>query len=77
MEMINKSDKQFSDISSEEFRQYDFPGGETVKIVAPLALSVSDNGHRVFDASGVSHYVPMGWLHLQWKAKDGEPNFVR
>jgi hypothetical protein len=77
MEFINKSDLEFSDISSEQFREYTFPEGETVRIDNPLNLNVSDHGHRVFDAAGSSHYVPLGWIHLEWQAKEGQPHFVR
>lgn len=76
MELINKTDKQFDDISSEQFREYTFAGG-TVRINKPIALHVSEGGHRVLDAGGVSHYVPLGWIHLQWKAKEGQPHFVK
>jgi len=72
----NASGLEFSDISSEQFREYRFESG-TVRIDQPLRLHVSANGHRVFDASGASHYVPLGWIHLKWRVKDGQPNFVR
>ena len=78
--MENKSDKVFTDISSELYREYEFPGGFKVRIDQPQQLSVSDHGHRVFDAAGVSHYVGLpkdGAFHLTWKAKEGQPNFVR
>jgi hypothetical protein len=74
--MINKTKFKFKDISTEEYRIYDF-GDNIVRIDEPTHLSVSDSGgHRIFDAYGVSHYVPTGWLHLKWKAKKGEANFV-
>lgn len=73
----NASDQKFTDISSEIFRQYTFPGGNVVRFDAPLFLSVSaSGGHRIFDASGKSHYVPTGWILLTWEAKPDEPNFV-
>lgn len=74
---VNESNNTFSDISSEEFRSYVFPGGEVVTISKPVQLSISPGGHRLFDESGISHYVPKGWVHLKWKAKDGQPNFVK
>jgi hypothetical protein len=78
MEFSNASDLVFSDISSEEWREYEFVGGEIIRIVGPERLHVSDSGgHRLFDAEGVSHYVPAKWLRLRWKAKDGQPNFVK
>lgn len=74
----NATDLEFKDISSERYREYRFRGGDVVRIEAPLKLNVSESGgHRIFDAEGVSHYIPAGWIHLSWVAKDGEPNFVK
>ena len=72
----NDSGLDFKDISSEQWREYMFADGQVVRIEMPLKLYVSDNGHRILDAEGVSHYVPLGWIHLKWRAKDGEPHFV-
>jgi len=72
----NGTDKKFVDVSSEEWREYDFIE-KKIRIENPIALCVTDNGHRVFDAQGTSHYIPMGWIHLYWRARPGEPNFVR
>lgn len=72
----NETELKFEDISSEAWRQYTFPSGDVVKIVEPQKLHVSDTGHRIFDLAGLSHFVPVGWTHLQWKAKDGQPHFV-
>ena len=47
-------------------RTYVFPGGDLVRLVAPKVLIVSDNGHRIVTADGVSHYIPYGWIHLWW-----------
>ncbi len=75
---VNTSDLVFTDISSEEWREYRFAGGDVVRIDRPLRLNVSESrGHRIFDAEGRSHYIPWGWIHLSWEAKDGAPNFVR
>lgn len=74
----NATDLEFTDISSELWREYQFLGGDTVRIEAPLKLNVSDSGgHRIFDAQNVSHYVPSGWVHLKWVVRDGAPNFVK
>lgn len=63
------------DISSEIYRLYRFPRGENVTIKNPKTLVVTDNGHRIVDGRGQSHYIPYGWLHLKFKVKDGEPHF--
>ena len=73
----NSSNNVFVNIGSEVSRTYLFPGGDEVTINDPLFLSVSAGGHRLFDADGNSHYVPKGWIHLKWKARDGQPNFVK
>lgn len=79
--MKNTSQHKFTDITSEEWREYIFPTpeGRFVKrrIDNPTHLSVSESGgHRLLDAAGVSHYIPKGWIELAWKAKEGQPNFV-
>lgn len=76
VEFRNDSGLDFKDISSEQWREYTFADGQAVRIEKPLKLYVSDNGHRILDAEGVSHYVPLNWIHLKWQAKDGEPHFV-
>lgn len=74
----NDSGLKFVDISSEAYRTYVFGKDVTVTITEPLHLNVSaSGGHRVFDSAGVSHYIPKGWIHLMWKARDGSPHFVK
>ena len=54
----------------EEFRTYRFAEGEfihEVTIKKPVCLIVSNNGHRLLDEEGISHYVPYGWIELFWK----------
>ena len=51
-------------------RHYRFPNNEIVTIHEPKFLIVSDNGHRIFDTKGVSHYIPYGWIHLWWENVD-------
>src|SRR6201985_106076 len=55
----NESSLEFTDISSEEYRIYEFNNGKTVMISEPLKLNVAKSGgHRIFDGSGISHYIP-------------------
>ena len=76
MNFVNSSDLEFKDVSAEEYREYLFPSGVRVRIETPLKLHVSaSGGHRIFDALGVSHYIPAGWVHLHWRVKSGSPNF--
>ena len=78
MTFINESNLKFEDISSEAIRTYEWPSGVKVIIDEPLYLNVSKSGgHRIFDAYGISHYIPSGWNHLYWVAKDGQPHFVK
>ena len=54
-EFKNATDLEFADVSSEQWREYQFLGGEVIRIDAPLKLNVSESGgHRIFDAEGVS-----------------------
>lgn len=63
------------DISAEVYRLYRFPKGESVMIKKPATLIISDNGHRVVDKEGYSHYIPYGWVHLKFKVEKGVPHF--
>jgi len=73
----NDSGLKFIDISSEAERTYQWGDGKKVVITNPLRLNVSKSGgHRLFDENGTSHYISSGWIHLSWKVKEGQPNFV-
>ena len=78
--ITNNPDLEFSDLSDERWRIYTFveDGKEfNIKIVEPTHLNVSKSGgHRVFDSENISHYIPCGWIHLQWKAKEGRLPFA-
>lgn len=74
---LNESGLKFKDISSEKYRLYRFSGGDVIRIDEPLRLNVSKSGgHRIYDRGGASHYIPSGWIHLKWEAKEDKPNFV-
>ena len=77
VELRNGTNHEFVDISSEEFRDYVFPGNEIIRVSDPQFLHVSRSGHRLVDGEGRSHFVPKGWIHLTWKVKDGQPHFVK
>lgn len=73
IKLKNESGLDFIDISSEEWRMYNF-GEYSIQINNPQWLSVSESGgHRILDDAGVSHYIPPKWLMLSWK---GNPHFV-
>lgn len=75
----NATKFEFTDISSEQYREYTFECGETVRIEDPLYLHVkSDSGsHRVFDASGKSYRISPSFISITWEAKPDEPHFVK
>jgi len=78
IEFVNKSDNEFFDVSSEEFRVYEWLNGDMLRIESPRYVSVSKSGgHRVFDSFGLSHYIQPGWQHLWWRAREGQPHFVK
>lgn len=81
-DFINYGENEFINIDSEVYREYVFqvpnsPFTNTIRINNPLKLCVKSNGHRVWDTNNESHYIPSGWIHLKWKVKDGQPNFVK
>lgn len=67
------------DISSEQYRVYNYANGQTFRIDDPVRLYVlDDNGtsHRVVDAIGMTHRPERGWVGISWMPKAGEPAFV-
>lgn len=82
-DLRNQSDHKFTDISSEEWREYYFPVGpgrdeSYVKVQNPVALAVSaSGGHRLLTAVGNCIYVPPGWTAIRWKVQEGQPHFVK
>jgi hypothetical protein len=76
MMFINGTNLNFTRISSEIRRTYVFPCGAKVTIEKPTYLHVSENGHRIYDEAGISHYIPKTWVHLYWEAKPDHPSFV-
>lgn len=82
MELINTGSYEFFKVDSEEYRVYEYLQGEEItqiKISEPAFVSVNpkNGGHRVLDNAGISHYIQPGWKHLYWKAKEGQPHFVK
>lgn len=68
------------DISSEQFRVYQYTGGRTFNIDNPAELYVitDDKGttHRVVDKHGMTHRPERGWVGISWKPHKGAPPFV-
>lgn len=77
-EFDNATDLKFTDISSENWREYVYEQGKSIFIDKPLKLHVSKSGgHRLFAEDGLSRYVAPGWLEIIWEAKEGHPHFVK
>lgn len=75
--MLGTEDLHFKDITDEQYREYVFACGETIRLNNPVGLHVSaSGGHRVYTADGVSHYIPSGWLELRWEVKEGRRPFA-
>ena len=67
----------FTNISVESWRRYEWESGYSVTIENPIKLNVSSSGgHLVEDAQRQGHYIAAGWVHISWKAKDGEEVIV-
>ena len=75
-DFVNEGENDFIDIDTETKRTYYFENNSVV-IENPLKLCVKSNGHRVWDAQNISHYIPTGWYHLTWEVKEGKANFVK
>jgi len=76
-DLRNETNLKFTDISTEAVRRYQYLV-ENITIDNPIALNISKaGGHRILDGQGLSHYIPKGWIHLTWKAKEGAPHFVK
>jgi len=68
----NMDNLQEFDLSTEEWREYDFDG-RIYRILNPTKLFLRPGGttHRVVDVAGVTHCVPAPGHHgcvLRWKA---------
>jgi len=76
-EFRNESKYDFTDISSELFREYKYPDGTVERFDFPLQLAVSPNGHRLFLKDGSCVYVAKGFRTITWKVKEGAAHFVK
>jgi len=64
------------DISSEVYRLYRFPKGESVMIKKPATFVIDEQGvHNIVDKGGYSHTIPLGWIHLKFKVEAGKAHF--
>ena len=74
MEAVAASD-EWKDISTEMWREYQFPNSETVRVTSPVRFKVSKHqegdAHRVEAADGRGYYIRAGWLAIRWQVKPG------
>lgn len=78
MELRNDSENKFTEIASEEYREYRLSDGDWLRIEATHLHVSASGGHRLLDRHGVSWYLKASdWNALRWKAKDGQPHFVK
>ncbi|RWE37415.1 hypothetical protein [Mesorhizobium sp.] len=66
-----------ADVSSEMWREYVFADGFNYTVPNPITLYIKrkpeGDSHRVVDATGVIHYIPIGWRILRWKNLPDRP----
>lgn len=83
--MTNKTmdAKNWDDISLEQYRTYVYPNNVTYTINRPKLLHVKakpeGHSHRVVSETAggnvKSHYVPAGWIAIEWETVKGAAPF--
>lgn len=70
---------EFTDIGSEQYREYVYESGFVLRIETPRWLHVSTSGsHRIIDLHDVSHRIDMnGCKDVRWMPRPGCPAFVK
>jgi len=66
------------DISTELWREYDYGNGKVYRIEKPTKLFTKDgsSGHRILDASGITHWCPINlWCCIRWYAPSQPVSF--
>jgi hypothetical protein len=78
MKLTNNTDLVFTDISSEIYREYNFPNGTKMRIEDPMYLNVNNGGHRVKDMQGNCYYINIkdSWW-ITWQSYSDKPDFVK
>lgn len=65
------------DISTEDWREYVYKDN-SYRIEKPIKLYIREGGtgHRVLDAAGVTHWVPINiWHVIKWSAPEEPVSF--
>lgn len=62
---------KFFDLTGERWREYTFPGYDTIMITGSLAgARGADGTHFLLTADGHGHEIPSSWIHLEWDSDD-------
>ena len=55
----------------EDWREYTFPGYDTIYITGSVSQAVARDGtHFIYDMEGKAHEIPPDWIQLIWKGED-------
>ena len=78
---MSMEQNKWLDISSEEWREYIYADGVTLRVVAPTKINISPSSlgghsHRIQQESGRGIYVAPGWIAIRWEPKPGQPIFT-
>ena len=64
--IFNNQECEVYDISTEEYRIYHSPAGDTVILEQPIELHVFDySEYRILTKDGVGYYILGRWVHLE------------
>ena len=71
----------WTDISTESFRTYHYPGGTSINVPTPKLIniqksSMGGHSHRIQTEDGTGAYIAPGWAAISWKVKEGAPIFT-
>lgn len=78
MELRNETDIEFTDISSEQWREILYSNGNIDCIESPLYLGVSSSTLRIVDAEGNSWIIYKDKIdRIKFQVKDGAPHFIK
>jgi hypothetical protein len=62
---------KFFDLTGESYREYTFPGYDTIMITGSVSGAIAHDGtHFIYDIGGKAHEIPPSWIHLTWMTID-------
>lgn len=76
VELRNATSLPFRSVEGEEWRRYTYPDGTVVTVNKVRYLAVVDNDNAyLLDETGRAHFIPRGWVHLEWVVEADAPHF--